>query len=79
MKVKYYRLWEDHTWDVGVMDIPDNTPEYEIENFIRNKRIETFITHFLDLTAQLMIFQTIVEHPQFCSSIKFGWLFECLI
>ena len=43
MKVAYYRLWGDHTWDVGVMDIPDNTPEYEIENFIRNKRIETFI------------------------------------
>jgi hypothetical protein len=33
--VEYYRLWEDHTWDTEFLEVPTDTPEEQLEDFVR--------------------------------------------
>lgn len=39
-QVEVYRCWDDGTWDTGMVDIPDDTPEEDIERVAKDRTIE---------------------------------------
>lgn len=34
-KIEYYRCWQDGTWDTDFIDVPDNTPENQVQQAIQ--------------------------------------------